>query len=581
VSAFEIDLAGLLQVFGGHLYSDPRVFVRELVQNAADAIVLRRVAEPEHRGAIVVRAEPGAVVFEDDGAGLDREAIGSALGKIGYSTKRGGAPAGTAGRFGIGLLSGFLVAQQIELTTRAAGSEALRWIGRVDGTWSIEPASREAVGTSVRLALDPAHAALGRVDELRAMLLRFARYIPISLVLDGPDGRETIDEPPPWAAGDPLAAARSLAGAEPLAAIRVSDRDLRGVLWIHRDTASTEGGRIALYQHGLVIEHAARDLLPTWAGFVTGAVESTTISPTASRETYVRDDAAAATADALREHVLGWLARLPEAVDVFDRVLALHATHLRGACASAPELLDAIGDRIPMETSHGDVDLPTLRAVSGDRAFRVADTPQAFAHVAPLAIAQGLPVVNAIYLHDRPFVEAWARRRGVALEPLDVASLDVLLRPAPDEAARFARVIDRARGLLEPLDVEPEIGRFDPTSIPAFLVSEPTAIRERARAVVRGSTSSLSRALLKSLPVADTSRGTRFVLNVDNTLVAGLPDVADVDVAARVVRLLYAQSVMLIRRTVSRGEARVFSDDLAGLLTRIVGGGGGDSGDMN
>ena len=58
---------------------------------------------------------------------------------------------------------------------------------------------------------------------------------------------------------------------------------------------------------------------------------------------------------------------------------------------------------------------------------------------------------------------------------------------------------------------------------------------------------------------------------------------SDPEVAARVVRLLYAQSVMMIRRTVSRDEARVFSDDLASLLDRVFGGSGdqGDRGDVN
>src|SRR6478609_5104164 len=103
MKSFDVDLAGLLRVFGGHLYSDPAVFVRELVQNAADAIVLRRQNQPAHAGAIRVSVEGNSVFFEDDGAGLDRAGIAAALGRIGYSTKRGDAPRGTAGQFGIGL----------------------------------------------------------------------------------------------------------------------------------------------------------------------------------------------------------------------------------------------------------------------------------------------------------------------------------------------------------------------------------------------------------------------------------------------------------------------------------------------
>lgn len=585
MTAFEVDLAGLLGVLGGHLYSEPGVFVRELVQNAADAIVLRRADEPGHAGAIVVRCEPGALVFEDDGAGLDEAGITAALGRIGYSTKRGAAPAGTSGRFGIGLLSGFLVAERIVVTTRAAGRPALRWTGRADGTWQTEPAERDAVGTSVRLELLAAHAGFAGEDRLAALLRRYVRFLPIALTLAGPGGARRIDERPPWREADALAAARSFAGERgsgALTATVVAAPGLSGLLWIHPERAQPDGGRVALYQHGILVEDAARDLLPAWASFVSGALESSALAPTASRETYVRDAAAAAVAATLREHLLGWLAGLPREVRVFERVLALHATHLRGACASSPELLDALGDHIPLETNLGEVDLPTLRAATGgDRPLRVADSPQSFAHVAPLATAQGVPVINACYLHDRPFVEAWARRRGVPLALLDVAALAVLLRPAPEAEERFGPVLARARALLQPLDVAPEIGRFEPSSVPAFLVTDPTALRERARALVRGSSSALSRDLLRALPVARAERSIRFVLNVDNPLVAALPGAADLALASHAVRLLYVQAAMLVRRTLSLSETRVFSDDLRLLLEQAVGDAGGSRGPWN
>jgi hypothetical protein len=132
-------------------------------------------------------------------------------------------------------------------------------------------------------------------------------------------------------------------------------------------------------------------------------------------------------------------------------------------------------------------------------------------------------------------------------------------------------VLARARELLEPLDVEPEIGRFEPRSVPAFLVTEPTALRERARDIVRHGSSELARDLLRGLSVARGERGTRFVLNVDNPLVSALPDAADPELAAYAVRLCYAQSAMVLRRTLSLAEARVFSEDLSRLLVRAVG----------
>ena len=41
----------------------------------------------------------------------------------------------------------------------------------------------------------------------------------------------------------------------------------------------------------MLLDDDARDLLPRWAGFVAGAIESDALTPTASREDLQRDDA--------------------------------------------------------------------------------------------------------------------------------------------------------------------------------------------------------------------------------------------------------------------------------------------------
>lgn len=46
----ETNFQGLIKLLAEHLYSEPDVFVRELVQNASDSIVRRRRAEPDRPG---------------------------------------------------------------------------------------------------------------------------------------------------------------------------------------------------------------------------------------------------------------------------------------------------------------------------------------------------------------------------------------------------------------------------------------------------------------------------------------------------------------------------------------------------
>ena len=56
----ETNLEGLIKLLAEHLYSEPDVFVCELVQNASDSIVRRRRAEPDLAGRIEITADPAA-----------------------------------------------------------------------------------------------------------------------------------------------------------------------------------------------------------------------------------------------------------------------------------------------------------------------------------------------------------------------------------------------------------------------------------------------------------------------------------------------------------------------------------------
>jgi hypothetical protein len=167
-------------------------------------------------------------------------------------------------------------------------------------------------------------------------------------------------------------------------------------------------------------------------------------------------------------------------------------------------------------------------------------------------------------------LKAWGALRRVSVVRFSGAEVALFVQAAPELLARFARTLGVARRALEPFDVVPEIGRFEPSVIPAFLASDATRTRERARGLVREASSPLSRALLQNLAVVREPEGTRFVLNVQSRIVAALPDVADEDRVLRVVRLLYVQASMMLRRTLSMAETRAFGDDLLALAQAAV-----------
>ena len=121
---FQVNLGGMLDILSNHLYKSPDVFLRELLQNGIDAVTLRQKRQPGWTGGrVTITLKPGEQMeFRDNGAGLTGEEIHRFLAVIGQSSKTlleadGTMPEDFIGRFGIGLLSCFMVSDSIVIET--------------------------------------------------------------------------------------------------------------------------------------------------------------------------------------------------------------------------------------------------------------------------------------------------------------------------------------------------------------------------------------------------------------------------------------------------------------------------------
>ena len=88
---FQVDLGGMVELLSRNLYSGPRVFVRELLQNGFDAITARRELEPEGSPARIrfITDNNGEFLsITDTGIGLTRVEAETLLSTIGGSSKR-------------------------------------------------------------------------------------------------------------------------------------------------------------------------------------------------------------------------------------------------------------------------------------------------------------------------------------------------------------------------------------------------------------------------------------------------------------------------------------------------------------
>lgn len=237
--AFKPNVQRLLGLVSGtQLYGTNLAAVRELLQNALDAVRLRiafqRLAQIEAGGS----ADPDAIarlhsvdlsiesvggrhhlVCRDTGIGMTKDSLrrrflatGAAAGHLEADLERRcrehGFRVGRTGQFGIGAASYFMLAKSVQIVTRrsqdAGDAESTGWqfeISGVGGVGELRRSAAPAVGTTVRLALrqevlEPHVGAW--VSEVATYLRRNVTRVPCRVTLRDESGHPIIDWKPGW-----------------------------------------------------------------------------------------------------------------------------------------------------------------------------------------------------------------------------------------------------------------------------------------------------------------------------------------------------------------------------------------------
>ncbi|QGM28555.1 molecular chaperone HtpG [Acinetobacter towneri] len=173
--SFQAEVAQLLHLVTHSLYSNPEIFLRELISNASDACDKLRFEginhpeyyenDPDLRVRIRLDQENKTLTISDNGIGLSQQEAIDHLGTIAKSgtkdfmSKLTGdqkADAQLIGQFGVGFYSGFIVADKITVESRRAGlaaDEAVRWSSAGTGEFDVEQIHKAERGTDIILHL--------------------------------------------------------------------------------------------------------------------------------------------------------------------------------------------------------------------------------------------------------------------------------------------------------------------------------------------------------------------------------------------------------------------------------------------
>lgn len=196
---YKAEMKQLLHLIIHSLYTNPEVFLRELVSNASDAlnkIRFRRVTDsnifqPEADLKIKITLDKDNNLFsiEDSGIGMTKEELINNIGTVASSgtlqflkslqESKQSLDGNLIGQFGVGFYSVFMVTDKITVETHSANpdAKAYKWESEGENTFTIEEIEKENRGTKIYFQLKDDYKDFLEPNRVKAVLKKYSNFV--------------------------------------------------------------------------------------------------------------------------------------------------------------------------------------------------------------------------------------------------------------------------------------------------------------------------------------------------------------------------------------------------------------------
>ena len=345
---FQAESKRLLELMINSIYTHKEIFLRELISNASDATdkLYYHATQSGKTGIlrdnlpirIDVDQEARTLTITDHGCGMTAEEMENNLGTIAHSgslafKEENGkhTDIDIIGQFGVGFYAAFMVAEKVEVLSRADGAESANlWESDgVDG-FTISPAEKEECGTVITLHIkqnteNEDYNEFLDAYNLQNLVRKYSDYIryPIQMEMTRSRRKEGgSTEEPEWETYQELTTLNSMIPLWKKAKSELKAEDYNDFFkkkfggwedplrYVHTAVEGTvtynallyvpakapfnfyskdyEKG-LQLYSNGVLIMDKCADLLPDYFSFVRGLVDSADLSLNISREMLQHD----------------------------------------------------------------------------------------------------------------------------------------------------------------------------------------------------------------------------------------------------------------------------------------------------
>ena len=365
---FKTESKRILDLMINSIYTNKEIFLRELVSNASDAIdklkfisLTDTKVSDDFKINISIDKVNRTLTIEDNGIGMTDKDLEKNLGTIAQSgtlafkkENEGQTDNELIGQFGVGFYSAFMVADKIEVFTKAYGSDkAFKWASRGAEGYTIDQVEKDGLGSKIVIYLkddceDYKYSDFLEEYKISSLIKQYSDYIryPIQMLMERSKRKEgSPDDKPEYEQVLELETLNSMVPLWKKPKSEVNDEKLKefykNEFHDYQDPlksvyAKIEGTvtydtllfvpqrapydyyskdykkGVKLYCNGVMIMEKCEELIPDYFGFVRGIVDSSDLSLNISREILQQDRQVKAIANSLEKKILSELKKMME-----------------------------------------------------------------------------------------------------------------------------------------------------------------------------------------------------------------------------------------------------------------------------